>query len=307
MGLSDGVSNVIVRACSRFSLPMSKVDQFESVFRAALKESFEYVPPKIKRVLLVSDLPEYESSQLTEAVKGFLASAFGEIELEWEMVSDKDYSSTIELLEQVEKVKPDLIVAYRNLKSEAWKYPHSLGEFLDVLLQLTSSPVLIVPHPNAGYASEHSLESCQRVLAMTDHLADDPRLISIAAFFTAKGGTLTLSHVEDQAVFDRYMDAISKIQQIDTDEAREWISHQLLKGPKDYIDSCTEVLAELKQDIEIKSHIGFGSNLASYKRILDENPVDLLVMRTKDEDQLAMHGQAYPLAVELRAIPLLMI
>jgi hypothetical protein len=30
-------------------------------------------------------------------------------------------------------------------------------------------------------------------------------------------------------------------------------------------------------------------------------------MNTKDEDQLAMHGLAYPLAVELRDIPLLML
>jgi hypothetical protein len=30
-------------------------------------------------------------------------------------------------------------------------------------------------------------------------------------------------------------------------------------------------------------------------------------MNTKDEDQLAMHGLAYPLAIELRTIPLLML
>ena len=30
-------------------------------------------------------------------------------------------------------------------------------------------------------------------------------------------------------------------------------------------------------------------------------------MNTKDDDQLAMHGLAYPLAVELRDIPLLML
>ncbi len=33
----------------------------------------------------------------------------------------------------------------------------------------------------------------------------------------------------------------------------------------------------------------------------------VLVMNTKDEDQLAMHGLAYSLAIELRAIPLLML
>jgi len=30
-------------------------------------------------------------------------------------------------------------------------------------------------------------------------------------------------------------------------------------------------------------------------------------MNTKDEDQLAMHGLAYPLAIEVRSIPLLLL
>ena len=44
-----------------------------------------------------------------------------------------------------------------------------------------------------------------------------------------------------------------------------------------------------------------------YKRLIDEHRVDLLVMNTKDEDQLAMHGLSYPLTVELRDTPLLLI
>jgi hypothetical protein len=40
---------------------------------------------------------------------------------------------------------------------------------------------------------------------------------------------------------------------------------------------------------------------------VDEHHVDLLVLNTKDEDQLAIHGLAYPLAVELRNTPLLLL
>ena len=47
--------------------------------------------------------------------------------------------------------------------------------------------------------------------------------------------------------------------------------------------------------------------MTQYQRLIEEHKVDLLVFHTKDEDQLAMHGLAYPLAVELRHIPLLMI
>jgi len=38
-----------------------------------------------------------------------------------------------------------------------------------------------------------------------------------------------------------------------------------------------------------------------------DHEIDLLVMHTKTDDHLAMHGAAYPLAVELRQIPILMI
>ena len=50
-----------------------------------------------------------------------------------------------------------------------------------------------------------------------------------------------------------------------------------------------------------------GHRLSEYKRLIGEHEVDLLVMNTKDAEQHAMHGMAYPLAVELRDIPLLML
>ena len=50
-----------------------------------------------------------------------------------------------------------------------------------------------------------------------------------------------------------------------------------------------------------------GSRLDDYKKLIRDHAVDLLVFNTKDEDQLAMHGVGYPLAVEVREIPLLML
>ena len=50
-----------------------------------------------------------------------------------------------------------------------------------------------------------------------------------------------------------------------------------------------------------------GRHLAEYRRLVEAHEVDLLVMHTKDEDQMAMHGMAYPLAIELRQIPLLLL
>ncbi len=50
-----------------------------------------------------------------------------------------------------------------------------------------------------------------------------------------------------------------------------------------------------------------GRRLAAYTHVVEVHDVDLLVVNTKDEDQLAMHGVAHPLAVELRNVPLLML
>jgi hypothetical protein len=41
--------------------------------------------------------------------------------------------------------------------------------------------------------------------------------------------------------------------------------------------------------------------------LIKEQSTDLLVLNTKDENQLAMHGQAYPLTVELRETAMLLL
>ena len=144
-------------------------------------------------------------------------------------------------------------------------------------------------------------------MAITDHLTGDDRLVNMAAHFTSRGGRLFLTHVEDQALFARYIDAISKIPEIDTDIAREKVMARLLKGPADFIASCREVLAQRNLDIEVHDIVALGHRLREYEALIKDHGVDLLVFHTKDDDQLAMHGLAYPLAVELRHIPLLMI
>jgi hypothetical protein len=144
-------------------------------------------------------------------------------------------------------------------------------------------------------------------MAVTDHLAGDHRLVSHAAHFTQDGGTLYLAHVEDDTVFERYIAAIGKIPDLDTDIAREEIRARLVEDPTEYIESCRAGLARGNQTLKVESRVKFGHQLADYRGLVEENEIDLLVMYTKDDEQLAMHGIAYPLAVELRATPLLLL
>ncbi len=285
---------------------MSKVDQFESRFRAAVKEVYRYRPPELSKVLVITDLDREAATTFADGCRRFLdvlAAA------RWHTVSGESFRNVAELLNLVVEHDPDLICTYRHLHSNAWKWPHSLGEHVDVLTQVTSCPVMVVPHPARGGALEHAQQDTDRVMAITDHLTGDDRLVSFAARLTTPRGTLYLSHVEDEAVFERYMDVIAKIPQIDTETARETVKGQLLKEPLEYIESCAEVLARDAGDLSltVEPVVTMGHRLSEYERLIRAHEVDLLVMNTKDKDQLAMHGLAYPLAVDLRTIPLLML
>jgi hypothetical protein len=258
-------------------------------------------------LLVVTDLSQADADAFAGPIASFLESTSLCNAPSLRAIGGDAFSNTAELLEQVNTSGADLICTYRNLHSEAWRYPHSLGEYLDVLLQRADAPVLLLPHPLADFAADHALQNTEVVMAVTDHLEQDHRLVNYAASLVQAGGTLCLAHVECRQTFDRYLDAISKIPTIDTDAARRHLSEQLLKDARTYIDSCAERLSQSDLELRVATMVDFGDHLADYRRYLEEFRVDLLVMNTKDEDQLAMHGLAYPLAVELRQIPLLML
>ena len=282
-----------------------KVDQFESVFRAAAKEPYQYERVEYERILVITDLEGESAKAFAGEAQSFLG-LLGDT-VEWSVLEDSDFSGVESLLDKVKQANPDLIVTYRNLRSDAWKWPYTLGEHLDVLTQIADAPVLVVPHPSAGRASGHSMKNTNLVMAVTNHLTGDHRLVNVAARLTSPDGSLLLAHIEDEQTFDRYIETISKIESIETESAKETIGKQLLKEPTDYIQSCAAVLSENALTITVQSHVGMGHHLAEYRRLMKEKQIDLLVMNTKDEDQLAMHGLAYPLAVGLREIPLLLL
>ncbi len=285
---------------------MTKLDQFESVFKSADKAVYSYDRPALDRVLVITDLKEADAAELARRVRSFL-SAVDEPGTRWDTLGEDGFASVKALLESIEERKPDLIVTYRHLHSEAWQWPHSLGEYLDVMTQATSVPVLVLPHPDADRALPHSIKDTDRVMAITNHLTGDNRLVNMALSFTAPGGTCWLTHVESQPEFERYMDAVSKIPAIDTDVARESLAEQLLKEPRDFIAACRAEIDAQDLPIRIEEVVAMGRRVDEYGELIARREIDLLVLHTKDDDQLAMHGATYALAVELRGIALLML
>ncbi|MAV34314.1 MAG: hypothetical protein CMJ59_02545 [Planctomycetaceae bacterium] len=282
---------------------MTNLDQFESTFKSADKARFVYEPVSLQKLLLVTDTEESVASGFKSSVEQLLNSAAGVEGIETSVVLGGDFDQISSLLEQIGQHQPDLICTYRNLHVEAADYPYSLGGYLDVLTQVSEIPVLVMPHPRfAG-----SPTSTQSVMAITDHLTGDDHLVSCATALTSSGGTLFLTHVEDLTTFERYIETIAKIPEIDTSTAQQALLEQLLREPRDYIASCSEVLTSRGLPFQVQSLVSVGHHLADYRRLVEEHNVDLLVLNTKDEDQLAIHGLAYPLTIELRETPLLLL
>ena len=284
---------------------MTKIDTFESVFKSADKPVYTYGRVDIARVLVVTDLTEAEAIPLISQIRTFL-SVLGDGP-DWRHLGGADFATVGRLLEQVESAVPDLIVTYRHLHSNAWQWPHSLGAYLDVLTQATDVPVLVLPHPDADRALPHAIANTDCVMAITDHLTADARLVDYALRFTAPSGSCWLTHIESQRQFDHFVAAVEKVPEIETDDVRELVEAQLLKEPRNYIESCRKVIEAEGVHVKIEAIVAMGDRIDKYRDMVEDHRVDLLVLNTMDGDQLAMHGQAYPLAVELRGIPLLML
>ena len=199
----------------------------------------------------------------------------------------------------------DSVCTYRNVGGKARDFPFSLGSYVDVLTQATTTPLLLMPSPDANGRLPEHCQRASRIMVLTDHLTGSDAIINYGLHFCETDGDLVLAHLEDDVAFDRYIDIISKIPALDTDIARERIYERLLQEPEDYIKSVQSALSD-NNDVNILNEVSMGHRIADCQRLIEKYEIDLLVMNTKDDDQLAMHGLAYPLAIELRNCPILM-
>ena len=280
-----------------------RIDQYESQFKSAVKERYQYVEPCLEKVLLITDYDKDVSEILLNTVKRLLPSwALPD----WTTFCKDDYDSVRSLLNRINEVAPDLIISQRNIKTADENLVYGLSDYTDSLTQVTSTPVLLLPNLSVDELGT-KLAGVEDVMVQTDHLTGDQRLISWGCAFARPGGNLMLTHIEDDQVFNYYIDAISKIPEIDTALAKNKLQEELIKLPTDYISSATEVLLAAFPELSVKGIVKLGHTLDDYKDIIENSNVDLLIVNTKVEGQLAMSGRAYALAVELKQQPLLLL
>lgn len=284
---------------------MENLDVFESVFRRAMRESYEYADVSVDTILLVTDLEADAFSAYEAHVKNFLRD-LREPAPKWVSLSGADYSRWEDLKGIIAGHSPSLIVTYRLLKETREETKYSLGAFLDTISQESQVPVLVLPDP-ASSASREGLKDRDSVMVVTNHLNGEHALVNSAVGFTREGGELHLCHLEDIDIFECYIRIIGQIPEINTDVARERIQEALLHEPAQYIDSVIETLKKKRPDITVRKSVHLGEVIEHYRSLIQNHEVDLLVFESKDPTQLAMHSIGYSLAVEFEDTPLLFV
>lgn len=280
------------------------IDEFESLFRRSERELFQYVDIPVESITVISDRDSQHAQKTIDMAKKFVPRL--ESAANWRTICGDEYRTVSELLETLNSVQTDLIITHRHLHEDAFVPQHSLGVHLDVLTQTTSIPVFVLPGSAAQPASV-SDRVCDRVMVVADHISGDNRLINYGARMCRTGGTMWLCHIEDDRIFGRYMDAITRIPEIDSDDARVLIENQLIRDAQEFIDGCSQIIKAEGPNINVKSYVGRGHHLRDYRKLVEDHNVDLLVVNTKDDDQLAMHGRAYSLSVELTDVSMLLL
>ncbi len=281
---------------------LDQIDEFESLFRRSEREDFVYSEIPIGSVAIVTG--SEASDPVREAVARFLPR-ISDVS-DWHSIGSGDYRNVAGLIERVEAQQVDLLVTRRHLGEEGFSPLHSLGVYLDELTQRTSIPVLVLPG-TARTPMELPTEACSRVMVVADQISGDQRLINYGVRMCSDEGSMWLCHVEDDMVFGRIVGAIERIPEISSELGATLLKSQLFKDAEDFIATCFERLGETDLNVDLKSHVGMGHHVREYRRLIDDNQTDLLVANTKDDDQLAMHGMAYSLSVELVDVPMLLL
>jgi uncharacterized protein (DUF302 family) len=284
----------------------NRIDTFESIFRRANKPIFRFSPPKVEKILLMSDLSGHHAQRFEERVRRFVETGYPGGRITWESVHGEKPDTREAFLKSVEACAPDLIVTHRNLYDDLRDPNFGMGIYVLVLTQSTDVPVMVVPRLwDKGF--EKATEKLEDVILVTDGLVRVDRLVNWAVHFVNNSGTLFFTNVESQVAFDRYMVAISRIPDIETELAEREIRRELLKEAEDYIRRCQEVLAAVKPNLQTEVLVTMGDPLLTYRELLKQYPCEMLVMESKDERQIAMRGLAYTMAVEFSDTVMLLI
>ncbi|MBT7099228.1 hypothetical protein HN937_17755, partial [Candidatus Poribacteria bacterium] len=205
-----------------------RIDEFESVFRSADRTVYRFEPPPVRRALVLSDRPAGTAEAFDARVRAYVESGDPDASLEWESWHGDVPDTREQFVDRLSSYDADLVVTHRNLHDSISDAHFGLGVYVHVLTQSTRVPVLVTPSPDSpGF--EQATRKLEDALLLSDHIDGDDRLVNWAVNFVSNSGALVLANVEPEAVFGRYMHAISRIPGIETEMAEDRIRAELLK------------------------------------------------------------------------------
>ena len=280
-----------------------QIDEFESRFRRAERNLYHPTPKPVQNILTVLAQDDPVQSDLLPHLPTVASAATVQ---NW----PAEQKTVSALLEWVNGQSPDLIVARRHFREAELLPQFSLGVYVDVLTQATSFPVLLLP---GTAASPKPLPaSVSRIMALTNHAELHAEIIHHAVSMTPDSGSLYLCHIEDDIILQRYLKAIERIPEIYTDLAKEKLLEELQREAREYLTGAAEVIrtgntAEVNHPKQIEVLVTQGHHLQAVKQLIETHNIELLVVNTKDSDQMAMNGLAHAIAVEFDEIPLLLL
>ncbi|MAF11333.1 hypothetical protein CMK11_12855 [Candidatus Poribacteria bacterium] len=283
-----------------------RIDEFESVFRSADRTAYQFLPPPVRRALVLSDRP-VDGAQAYEArVRAYVESGDPDTSLEWDSWHGEAPDTRQGFVDRLSSYDADLVVTHRNLHDSISDAHFGLGVYVHVLTQSTRVPVLVTPSPDApGF--DRATRELEDAVLFSDHIDGDDRLVNWAVNFVSNSGALVFANVEPLAVFERYMHAISRIPGIETEMADTHIRAELLKEAEDYIAACRQRLADVRPELTTTGVARMGEPLEVLRELLPAHNHALVVMESEDDRQIAMRGLAAAAAVEFADISMLLI
>ena len=278
-----------------------RLDAFASMFRRAWHPTVTLTVPSTNDVVLLVDGSNRGAQSLASALTERLSTNDQRCSLRVEEVPPGTDHRL--LLAALAERPPDLVVTWRNMGESHGDLPHSLGTLVDEITQTVQAPLLLLPTDRLSAVQT----PWSHVMVVTDHLNHSDVAVSWAARLCENDGTLYLAHIEDDANIERVLAAIGRIPELDTDIAKAALPEALLSEPRQYVEAVAEALELAGIEEVVIPIVTQGHALSDYRRLVETHTVDLLVVPSRDERQLAMHSLSHALAVELRERPLLLL
>lgn len=261
---------------------MATIDEFESQFRRAAKTIYHYKPHSFSRPLYLFD--RKDCTAYKNSVETFLINhnAFSDYTLEG-LTIDKS-CSLLSLCEQVLLKNTDFIISPRLLCYER-EEAHSVGGFIDILVQELQIPVLLTPFVEAEGALKFP-GSKGTVLTISDNITDDQDLINMGASVLTEGQRLHMLQILDENFFNLMVSVLGKIPSIDTDEAAKEIRAQLIKEASEFEGSCAQILHEHLPTNEITSEVTFAAHITDAMSEIFSLKPDLIILNGTSKSTL---------------------